>query len=86
MQNGVNWHILETVYLTIMIFSQKNPRPEPKILMGSMVMQGSPGVIWGQISLGMPYGNQIWLEEPQTKTKDIDGVKDHVGVTWGQFF
>ena len=82
MQKEVNWHILETVYPTIMIFNQKNPRPEQKILMGSKVMQGSTGVIWGQISLGMPYDNQIWSEEPQTGTKDIDGVKDHAGINW----
>ena len=47
-------------------------------------MQGSLGVIWGQIPLGMPYENQIWSEEPQTGTKHIDGVEGHAGVTWGQ--
>ena len=51
--------------------------------MGSKVMQGSPEVIWGQIPLGMPYETQIWLEEPQTKSKQFDGVNCHAGVTQG---
>ena len=49
-------------------------------------MQGSTGIIWGQISLGMPNENQIWSEEPQTETKDIDGVKGNAGVTQGQIY
>ena len=32
----------------------------------------------------MPYGQQIWLEEPLTKVLCIDGVKGHVGVNRGQ--
>ena len=32
----------------------------------------------------MPYGHQIWWEEPQTKAYCIAGVKGHAGVSWGQ--
>ena len=32
----------------------------------------------------MPYGHQIWWEEPLTKAYCIAGVKGHVGVSWGQ--
>ena len=65
-------------------FGQKNPRPNQNILMGSKVMQGSPGVTWGQMPSGMPYETQIWSEEPQTGTKYIVGAKGHGGVTRGQ--
>ena len=63
------------------IFGQKNPRPEQNILIWSKVMQGSPEVIWGQITVEMPYENQVWSEEPQIRTKHIGGVKGHAGVT-----
>ena len=38
----------------------------------------------GQITLGMPYGHQIWLEEPLTEVWCIAGVKGNVGVMQGQ--
>ena len=38
----------------------------------------------GQVALEMPYGYQIWYEEPLTKVQCIVGVKGHAGVNWGQ--
>ena len=34
----------------------------------------------GQSALEMPYGNQIWSEEPLTRVKCIAGVEGHAGV------
>ena len=59
----------------------KEPQTRTKHIDG---VQGHVGVIWGQIHLGMPYGNQIWSEESQTRAKQIDGVKGHAGVIQGQ--
>ena len=41
-------------------------------------------VIQGSICLKMPYGYQIWWEEPLTKAQCIAGVKGHAEVNRGQ--
>ena len=38
----------------------------------------------GSICLAMPYGHQIWWEEPLTRAQCIAGVKGHAGVSQGQ--
>ena len=38
----------------------------------------------GQVALEMPYGYQIWQEEPLTKVQCIVGVKGYAGINWGQ--
>ena len=38
----------------------------------------------GQSALQIPYGYQIWWEEPLTRVYCIAGVKGHVRVIWGQ--
>ena len=38
----------------------------------------------GSICLAMPYGHQIWWQEPLTRAYCIAGVEGHVGVSWGQ--
>ena len=65
-------------------FGGKNPWPERCALLGSKVMQGSPGVNQGSHYLEMPCGHQIWWKEPLTRAQCIAGVKGHVGVSWGQ--
>ena len=49
-------------------FDGKNPWPEHNTLLWSKVVSGSAGVKKGSICLGMPYGHQIWWEEPLTRT------------------
>ena len=65
-------------------FGGKNPWPKRTALLGSKVMQGSAGVKKGSTCLAMPYGHQIWREEPLTRAQCIAGVKGHAGVSQGQ--
>ena len=53
-------------------------------MLGSKVIQGSAEVNqWSNCS-GMPYGYQIWYDDPLTKVKCNAVVEGHKRSDWGQ--
>ena len=77
----------EPMTRTWYIIGLKNHWLKCKALLESKLTQGSPEVNQRSNYLEMPYGHQIWSQEPLTRVPQIagqHGVKGHEWIIWDQ--